>query len=73
MNNKLVNYSFATPPQKDELEFDACGIAAFVNIDGKPVSGEKIVRMITTIKDRENGLGAGYALYGIFPEQADSG
>ena len=71
MSDKLVSYSFANPPLKDEIEFDACGIAAFINIDGKLVDGRKIVRMITTIKDRENGLGAGYALYGLFPEQAD--
>jgi glutamate synthase domain-containing protein 1 len=42
-----------------------------MNVDGKMESGEKIVRMITTMMDRENGLGAGFAIYGIFPDRKD--
>ncbi|MFQ5645643.1 MAG: glutamine amidotransferase family protein [bacterium] len=63
--------SFTTPPSGTDQLFDACGIAAFINIDGKMTDGRKIISMITTMKDRENGLGAGYALYGLFPDQAD--
>jgi glutamate synthase domain-containing protein 1 len=42
-----------------------------MNVDGKTESGEKIVKMITTMMDRENGLGAGFAIYGIFPDRRD--
>lgn len=65
--------NYASPSLKDQNEFlmGACGIAGYINFDGKRDSGEKIKKMIVTLKDRENGLGAGYAAYGIFPDFAD--
>ncbi|MBW1787692.1 MAG: hypothetical protein JRK53_13885 [Deltaproteobacteria bacterium] len=42
-----------------------------MNVDGKVESGDKIVSMITTMVDRENGLGAGFAVYGLFPDRKD--
>jgi glutamate synthase domain-containing protein 1 len=42
-----------------------------MNVDGKMESGDKIVSMITTMIDRENGLGAGFAVYGLFPDRKD--
>jgi glutamate synthase domain-containing protein 1 len=61
----------ATPPGRLERIGEACGIAALVNLDGRPESGARIGKMIRTMVDRENGLGAGYAAYGLFPERAD--
>jgi len=64
--------SFATMPQfKDDKVFDACGIAGFINIDGQCENGIKIKQMISILRDRENGLGGGFAVYGIWPEFAD--
>ena len=51
---------------KGERIMGACGISGYMNFDGTRDSGEKIKKMITVLKDRENGLGAGYAAYGIF-------
>lgn len=48
-----------------------CGIAGCMNLEGGRVSGEKIARMLETMGERENGLGAGYACYGLFPEHRD--
>ncbi|HOJ31577.1 MAG TPA: glutamine amidotransferase family protein [bacterium] len=45
-----------------------CGIAGLFNKDGSPVSGEKIFRAINSMKERGNGLGSGYAGYGIYPD-----
>jgi glutamate synthase domain-containing protein 1 len=42
-----------------------------MNIDGKRETGARVIDMITTMLDRENGLGAGFACYGLFPEHAD--
>jgi len=64
--------SIVKPPKGyNSRVFDSCGIAAYMNADGRMESGEKIVKMITTMLDRENGLGAGFALYGIFPDRKD--
>ncbi|MHA1860938.1 MAG: hypothetical protein ACTSVM_01400, partial [Candidatus Ranarchaeia archaeon] len=47
---------------------DSCGIAGFLNVDGSLDSGSTIKTMMQTIIDRENGLGGGYAAYGLFPD-----
>ena len=68
----MNGHSIVKPPKGyDRRPFDSCGIAAFMNVDGKIESGERIVRMITTMMDRENGLGAGFAVYGLFPDRKD--
>lgn len=68
----LYGRSIVKPPRGYDRRFpDACGIAAYMNTDGKIESGENIVRMITTMRDRENGLGAGFALYGLFPDRKE--
>lgn len=51
--------------------FDGCGISGLINIDGTRISGQKVVDMLCILKERENGLGAGYAGYGIYPEYKD--
>ncbi len=61
----------ATPPSSAERLAEACGIAALVNLDGRRESGARVGKMIRTMCDRENGLGAGYAAYGLFPDRAD--
>ena len=59
------------PPNGFRKDIDACGIAGFINTDGERVNGSDVVDMITTMVDRENGLGAGFACYGLFPDMAD--
>lgn len=61
--------SFTKPLWK--VDNSACGIAGFFNLDKKIVSGKKIVKMICTMRERENGLGAGFAVYGLFPKFRD--
>ncbi|MFQ6105872.1 MAG: hypothetical protein ACE5NL_02245, partial [Candidatus Hydrothermarchaeaceae archaeon] len=62
--------SLTEPPNRGRVH-DACGIAGFINIDGKRESGERIEEMLVTMCERENGLGAGYAVYGLFPDYKD--
>ena len=56
---------------KGEKEISGCGIMSFINQDGEKCSGEKIMMAMTFMKERGNGLGAGYAAYGIYPEYKD--
>lgn len=48
-----------------------CAISGFINRRGERVSGEKIIRSIALMHDRANGLGGGFAAYGIYPEFHD--
>lgn len=48
-----------------------CAISGVISKSGKRVSGEDIIRSIAVMHDRSNGLGGGFAAYGIYPEYRD--
>ncbi|MCR4660781.1 MAG: hypothetical protein K5765_02130 [Clostridia bacterium] len=48
-----------------------CAIAAIISRDGKPLSGETIIKGMIPMHDRSNGLGGGFSAYGIYPEHKD--
>ena len=48
-----------------------CAIAAVISREGRRMSGEKIVQSMVPMHDRSNGLGGGFAGYGIYPEYRD--
>ena len=45
-----------------------CAIAAVISKEGKKMSGEMITNAMKPMHDRSNGLGGGFAAYGIYPE-----
>lgn len=45
-----------------------CAIAAVISKSGEKMTGEKIVHSMKSMHDRSNGLGGGFAAYGIYPE-----
>ena len=45
-----------------------CAIAAIMDKQAKPFSGSEIIKSIALMRDRSNGLGGGFAAYGIYPE-----
>ncbi len=45
-----------------------CAIAAVISKEGNRMSGEKIYKAMKPMHDRSNGLGGGFAGYGIYPE-----
>ncbi len=45
-----------------------CGIAGLMNRQGRRENGERIKRAIVLQNDRGNGLGAGFAVYGAYPQ-----
>ena len=48
-----------------------CAIAAVISKEGKKMSGELITNAMRPMHDRSNGLGGGFAGYGIYPEYKD--
>ncbi|WP_087065616.1 class II glutamine amidotransferase [Intestinibacillus massiliensis] len=48
-----------------------CAISGIFSRSGARTSGEAIIKSISTMHDRSNGLGGGFAGYGIYPEYAD--
>ncbi|MCI8281103.1 MAG: glutamine amidotransferase family protein [Lachnospiraceae bacterium] len=48
-----------------------CAIAAVISKEGNKMSGEGIRNAMKPMHDRSNGLGGGFAGYGIYPEYKD--
>ncbi len=48
-----------------------CAIAAVIAKDGQKMSGELITNAMKPMHERSNGLGGGFAGYGIYPEYRD--
>ena len=54
-----------------QKDMSGCGLAGIINKNGKRISGSSITKSMCLMNDRGNGLGAGYAAYGIYPEYKD--
>ncbi|MGQ9512978.1 class II glutamine amidotransferase [Thermodesulfitimonas sp.] len=48
-----------------------CAISAILNVEGRRFNGEAILKSIASMHERSNGLGGGFAAYGIYPEFKD--
>jgi len=58
-------------PHGDDKVIDACSIFGAMDTAGGRFSGEGVIRAIANMHDRSNGLGGGFAVYGLYPEYAD--
>ncbi len=48
-----------------------CAVAAVISKEGNKMTGEKIIESMRPMHDRSNGLGGGFAGYGIYPQYKD--
>lgn len=55
----------------EQKDISGCAIAGMMSETGRRTGGERIIRFITNMHDRSNGLGGGFAAYGIYPEHRD--
>jgi len=51
-----------------EKEISGCSVAGIMSEEGRKFSGELIMKSISVMRERANGLGGGFASYGIYPE-----
>ncbi len=52
-------------------DISGCGLSGVIHRKGELIPGEIIIRSICCQEERGNGLGAGFAAYGIYPDLAD--
>ena len=64
-DRKIIN------PYDDDKDFSACGIFAMMNTNGDRFGSKDPVRAMANMHDRGNGLGGGFAVYGIYPDFKD--
>jgi glutamate synthase domain-containing protein 1 len=58
-------------PYGDDKDFAACAIFGMMNTERRRFGSKDPVRAMTNMHDRGNGLGGGFAVYGIYPDFKD--
>jgi glutamate synthase domain-containing protein 1 len=58
-------------PYGDDKVSSACGLLGIMDVTGRCFSGHDIILGMNNMEQRGNGLGAGFAVYGCYPEHAD--
>ena len=48
-----------------------CAVSAVISREGRRMSGQSVIESMKPMHDRSNGLGGGFAGYGIYPEYRD--
>ncbi|MBI2916380.1 MAG: glutamine amidotransferase family protein [Chloroflexi bacterium] len=58
-------------PYNDDKVIDACSIFGMMDTSGRRFTGVDVTKAIANMHDRGNGLGGGFAVYGIYPEHKE--
>ncbi len=59
-------------PREGETRIPSgCAICGIFSRSGKPINGDESIRSMIPMHDRSNGLGGGFAGYGIYPQYKD--
>lgn len=67
----MKDLSKVNNPYGDDKVIDACSIFGMMDTAGRRFPGKDIVRAIANMHIRGNGLGGGFAIYGLYPQYAD--
>lgn len=64
---------FSSPdnPYGDDKVIDACGLFGMMDLTGRRFGSRDPVRAISNMHERGNGLGGGFAIYGLYPEHRE--
>ncbi len=54
-----------------EKEISGCAVVGMINQAGERFDGSTIIEAISVMRERSNGLGGGFAAYGIYPQHPD--
>jgi len=57
-------------PYGDDKVISACSLFGMMDTSGRRFSSGDVVEAISSMHDRSNGLGGGFAVYGLYPEYA---
>ncbi len=56
---------------RDRRSVSGCGLSGMMSLTGERVTGEAIRDSIAILHERSNGLGGGFAAYGMYPHRKD--
>ncbi|MEM3607338.1 MAG: glutamine amidotransferase family protein [Candidatus Bathyarchaeia archaeon] len=58
-------------PYREDKVHEACGLLGIIDTSKARFSAYEPIRAMENMHDRGNGLGAGFAVYGLYPEHRD--
>ncbi len=58
-------------PYGEDKVLSACAIFGMMDVTGKPFRGDAVFKAMENMHERGNGLGGGFAIYGIYPDLPD--
>jgi glutamate synthase domain-containing protein 1 len=58
-------------PYDDDKVIDACALFGMMDTSGRRFPGRDVIKAITNMHERGNGLGGGFAVYGLYPRYAE--
>ncbi|MEE8471528.1 MAG: glutamine amidotransferase family protein [Dehalococcoidia bacterium] len=64
----MKNIDNITNPYREDKVIDACSLFGMMDTAGRRFSGQDAITAIGNMHDRGNGLGGGFAAYGIYPD-----
>jgi glutamate synthase domain-containing protein 1 len=67
----MKDLSRVNNPFNDDKDFAGCSLFGMMNLEGKRFSSRDPVKAISNMHERGNGLGGGFAVYGLYPEHAE--
>ena len=67
----MKNLSGLNNPYGDDKVISACCLFGMMDVSGRRLSGVGAIDGIANMHDRGNGLGGGFAVYGLYPELAE--
>jgi glutamate synthase domain-containing protein 1 len=69
--NNLKELSRINNFYHDDKVMDACSLFGMMDTVGRRFLGKEVIRAIANMHVRGNGLGGGFAIYGLYPEYAN--
>ena len=66
-----MNKNPMQPNYPNEKEMSGCAISGIMSESGRAFGGSQIIDSIANMHERSNGLGGGFAAYGIYPERSE--
>jgi len=67
----MIQVARCNNPHGDDKVMDGCSIFGVMDTSGASIPADVPIRAIDLMRDRDNGLGGGFAAYGLYPDHAD--
>jgi len=63
----LLDLELRNNPYRDDKVIGSCSVFGMMEMRGRCVQGQPVIEAMSSMKERSNGLGGGFAVYGLYP------